>query len=86
MGSLLDACLTLLHLQNGGEEANPLLHLTLAHGPTLFLALKRSLTGAGVWVLAAHQQWPRAARSLHGLALGYGAVLAYHLVLGFRLV
>jgi len=86
MGSLLDACLTLLHLQNGGDEANPLMHLTLAHGPRLFLALKSSLTGAGVWVLAAHQQWPLAARGLHGLALGYGAVLAYHLVLGFRLV
>jgi Domain of unknown function (DUF5658) len=84
--SLLDALLTLLHLHDGGDEANPLMHLTLAHGPMLFLPRKISLTGAGVWGLAAHQQWPLAARGLHGLALGYGAVLASHLLLYFRLV
>src|SRR2546426_1322220 len=56
--SLLDAFLTLLHLQDGGAEANPLIHLALAHGPTLFLALKIGLTGAAVRFLAAHQQWP----------------------------
>jgi hypothetical protein len=44
------------------------------------------LTGAGVWGLAAHQQWPLAVRGLHGLTFGYGAVLVYHLVLCVRLV
>ena len=84
--SLLDAMLTLLHLQDGGAEANPLMHLALAHGPTLFLALKVSLTGVAVWFLAAHQQWPLAVHGLHGLALSYGIVLVYHLVLNLRLV
>ena len=62
------------------------MHLALAHGSPLFLALKLSLTGVAVGWLAAHQQWPLAVRSLHGLALGYGAVLVYHLVLSWRLV
>ena len=84
--SALDALLTLQHLHNGGEEANPLLHLALSHSPTLFLILKSSLTGAGVWVLAVHQQFPLAARSLYTLALGYGLVLVYHLVLCWRVV
>jgi hypothetical protein len=44
------------------------------------------LTGVGVWVLAAHQQFPLAQRGLHGVALGYGVVLLYHLVLCLRLV
>jgi|SoiMethySBSTD1v2_1073268.scaffolds.fasta_scaffold70493_1 formate hydrogenlyase subunit 3/multisubunit Na+/H+ antiporter MnhD subunit len=86
VGSLLDAFLTLGHLAHGGEEANPLLALALAHSPTLFLQLKIGLTGVGVWVLAAHQQLPLAARGLQGLALGYGTVLVYHLVLCWRLV
>jgi hypothetical protein len=79
--SSLDALLTLLYLQGGGGEANPLLHLTLLHSSTLFLACKISLTGVGIWALAAHQQWPLATRGLSGLALLYGLVLVYHLLL-----
>jgi hypothetical protein len=85
-GSLLDAGLTLLHLEDGGSEANPLMHLALAHGPTVFIALKLSLTGLAAWWLAAHQQWSLAVRGLHALALGYGMVLVYHLVLNFHFV
>jgi hypothetical protein len=86
VGSLLDALFTLRHLHQGGQEANPLLALALTDGTALFLHLKISLTGVGVWMLAAHQQFPLAARGLHGLALGYGAVLVYHLVLCWPLV
>jgi Domain of unknown function (DUF5658) len=84
--SILDALLTLLYLQDGGGEANPLMYFILDHSPTLFLPLKIGITGTAVWLLAAHQQWPLAVRGLHGLALGYGAVLVYHLVLCLRLV
>ncbi len=72
VGSLLDALLTLGHLAHGGEEANPLLALALAHSTTLFLQLKIGLTGVGVWVLAAHQQLPLAARGLQGSPWGMG--------------
>jgi hypothetical protein len=85
VSSLLDALLTLLYLEDGGGEANPLMHLALAYGPTVFVALKLSITGVAVWVLSAHQQWPLAVRGLYGLALGYGAVLVYHLVLCWHL-
>ena len=62
-GSLLDALLTLRHLHQGGSEANSIMHLALTHSQTLFLAVKIGLTGAAVWVLAAHQQWPLALRN-----------------------
>ena len=84
--SLLDALLTLRHLQQGGQEANPLLAMALTSGTTWFLQLKIGLTGVGVWLLAAHQQFPLAQRGLQGLTLGYGVVLVYHLVLCLRLV
>jgi len=85
-GSLLDAGLTLRHLADGGSEANPLLALVLTHSTALFLHLKLSLTGASVWLLAAHQQWPLAQYGLHGLTLGYGVVLAYHCLLALHLM
>jgi hypothetical protein len=84
--SLLDALCTLRHLQQGGQEANPLLALALAGSTSLFLHLKICLTGLGVWLLAAHQQFPLAQRGLHGLTLLYGVVLVYHLLLALRLV
>jgi hypothetical protein len=83
--AILDALLTLLHLEDGGSEANPLMQLALVQSSTLFLAVKIGLTGPVVWLLAAHQQWPLAVRGLYGLALAYGAVLLYHLVLALRL-
>jgi Domain of unknown function (DUF5658) len=86
VGSLLDALLTLRYLEDGGGEANPLMRLALAYGPTVFVALKLGITGVAVWVLAAHQQWRLATRGLYGLVLGYGTVLGYHLVLYFRWV
>ncbi len=86
VASLLDALLTLLHIQEGGSEANPLMALALATGPTGFVLLKLSLTGVSVWVLAVHQQWPLAVRGLRGLALGYGLVLAYHCGLSWHVL
>jgi hypothetical protein len=86
VGSLLDAFLTLGHLAHGGAEANPWLARALTHSPARFLQLKMGLTGAGVWILVAHHQHPLAARGLYGLAVVYGALLVYHLLLYVRLV
>jgi hypothetical protein len=86
VGSVLDALFTLLHLEEGGGEANPLMAVALAYGPICFVALKLVLTGGLAWVLAGHQQFPLAVRGLYGLALSYGAVLVYHLALVWRLV
>jgi len=86
VGSFLDALLTLSHLAHGGAEANPWLARALTDSPARFLQLKMGLTGAGVWILVAHHQCPLAVRGLYGLALVYGAVLVYHLLLYVRWV
>jgi hypothetical protein len=72
VGSLLEAFLTLRHLHQGGQEANPVLTMALTYGTPRFLQMKIGLTGVGVWWLAAHQQFPLAQRGLHGLTLSYG--------------
>src|SRR5215467_10007026 len=81
VSSFVDALLTLLHMENGGCEANHSMYVILAHDTTLFVILKLSLTCVAAWFLAVHQQFPLAYRGLHGLALSYRMLLAYHLVL-----
>jgi hypothetical protein len=79
--SALDAALTLLHLQAGGQEANPCMALILVYGQAPFVGVKMVLTGMGVWFLAAHQQFSLALRALYGIVGLYLALLAYHLLL-----
>jgi hypothetical protein len=79
--SVLDALLTLLFLQHGGAEANPLMAVTINYGEAHFVGIKMALTGIGVWFLAAHQHFPLAFRGLHVLATGYVGLLLIHAAL-----
>ncbi len=76
--SALDAWLTLVHLQQGGEEANPLMAFVLGYGDMPFVAIKMALTSIGVWLLAAHQQFPLARKGLHAMAAIYLLLMGYH--------
>jgi hypothetical protein len=76
--SALDALFTLLHLEGGGREVNPLMDLALDAGVSWFLGLKIGLTGLGVVFLAIHQNFRLSRLALHGVALAYSALLAYH--------
>jgi len=84
ISSILDAYLTILHLQRGGGEANPFMALMLTYGYTPFLAIKMVATGVGVWLLAVHQQFVLAWKALHALAGVYAFLLIYHLLLVLR--
>lgn len=76
--SVLDALFTLLFIQNGGGEANPLMAIMIHRGDTHFVGLKMAATGIGAWFLAAHQGFPMAFRGLHALAAGYVGLLLIH--------
>jgi len=76
--SSLDAYLTLLHIQDGGYEVNPLMHLALLTGVPTFTIIKICLSGAGALFLATHGNFP-----LSRFALGFGA-LAYTILLGYH--
>ncbi len=83
VSSLLDAWLTLVHLQQGGQEVNPVMALALGYGDSVFVGIKMALSGAGAWWLAAHQQFPLAMRGLYGVVLAYVLLLCYHGMLVF---
>jgi hypothetical protein len=76
--SSLDALCTLLFIQRGGAEANPLMSFFISLGATPFVAVKMALTGIGAWVLAAHQHFPLAFKCLHVLAACYLGLLFMH--------
>jgi hypothetical protein len=79
--SALDALLTLLHIQQGGSEANPIMALALNQGIHSFLGLKMTMTVIGALVLAIHQNFWLGLRSLYAMALVYAGLLMYHAVI-----
>jgi hypothetical protein len=79
--SILDAFFTLLHLEHGAQEANPLMNTVLLSGVTPFLLIKSLGVGFGGVLLAIHQNFRIFWFGLHGLAVVYTMVLAYHMVL-----
>ena len=82
--SSLDALFTLLHLESGAEEMNPLMRLALLGGLPVFLGLKTWGTGLGALFLAVHQNFHISWLALHGVAVAYGVLLAYHVLLFLR--
>ena len=77
----LDALFTLVHLQGGATEANPVMQLALDHGVGYFLAAKVGVTAFGAWFLAAHQLFGLGFKGLRILAISYCALLAYHVAI-----
>ncbi len=79
--SLLDAFFTLLHLEQGGKEINPLMALFLGLGVPMFLIAKTTLTDLGVIFLAIHENFRLGQRALNVAAVVYSILLSYHGVL-----
>lgn len=79
--SVADLALTLLHLSQGGTEANPVMDWFLVHGGTAaFVAAKLGLTALPALFLLIHARFRGTRPALVGLAAMYGALLAYHAV------
>jgi len=78
-GSLADLVLTLLHLHQGGTEANPIMDWFLAEGGTsAFVAAKLGLTAVPALFLLLHVRFRGSRTALIGLTAMYGALLGYH--------
>ena len=77
----LDALWTLIHLDRGASEWNPLMARVLEGGPDFFVAVKITITALGVWLIAAHQNFRVGRQGLYLIAGGYVALLAYHVAL-----
>jgi hypothetical protein len=80
--SVLDAVFTLLHLEEGAIEANPLMEVALRRGgPAVFLGIKTWITGLGVLFLAAHQNFRLSRIGLRAIAVVYMCLSSYHFLL-----
>jgi hypothetical protein len=79
--SALDALLTLLHIERGGFEVNPVMRWALETGMGTFVATKTVGTSVGAIFLAIHQNFPLSRVALHVVAVVYGAILGYHGIL-----
>ena len=74
-----DAVFTLLYIQKGGAEANPVMAEVIEGGPRPFLLVKCLITNLVLAILCLHKNF-RFVKAVIGALLGaYGALLVYHL-------
>jgi hypothetical protein len=79
--NILDAFFTLLWLQMGGGEGNPLMEQLLKTSDLLFLFQKCVVVGLWLLILMAHKNFRAARIGLWGAFVLYACVLVYHFVL-----
>ncbi len=79
--SAVDVACTLVHLENGAAELNPLMALVLLEGAFVFLAAKGLMTISGVLILAAHRNFRFSLPFLRLIACGYAVLMLYHGIL-----
>ena len=79
--NVLDAVFTLLHLQRGGEEFNPVVARIIEYGPQPFFLIKCAITLGCLLFLLFHVRF-RFVQKIFGAVFGiYLGVLCYHLYL-----
>ena len=81
--NIADSFFTLVHLQNGGVEANPMAQALLRTGREGFVFWKCGLIGLALVVLTVHKNFPMARLGLWISAGAYTLLLCYHLALFF---
>lgn len=79
--SAFDALFTLIYIDQGGSEANPIMAMAIAYGPTHFVRAKMGLTGLGTILLASCERFRLGAACLYLTAMLYAGILLYHAVL-----
>ncbi len=77
----LDSFFTLLHLQSGGIELNPVADTMLSTGRLGFVASKSLLIIVPLVVLTLHKNFPLARAGIWTAAAAYTLLVGYHLTL-----
>jgi hypothetical protein len=83
--SIADMVLTLLYVQAGGEEANPIMAWALAHGTHVFATVKMVVTIVGIVVLLVHIRFQRVRWAVWGIFFAYCLLMLYHTILRMQL-
>lgn len=81
MMNFLDSFFTLVHLQAGGIELNPLAAILLETGRIGFVLWKAVLIGGAILVLCIHKNYVIAKAGLILAAVAYTILVGYHLML-----
>ena len=76
-----DSFFTLVHLQNGGSEVNPIAGMLLLSGRTSFIFSKSMLIALALLVLCVHKNFYLARVGIWIAAGAYTTLFAYHLIL-----
>lgn len=79
--NLLDAFLTLIHIERGGAEANPLMDRLLDVSNETFLFHKAAVVGSLLLVLVVHKNFTIARRAMWVILGVYSLLFVYHLTL-----
>jgi uncharacterized protein DUF5658 len=79
--NVLDAYFTLLYIQMGGKEANPIAQAFLDMGEMPFILVKSAAIGFCLIVLVIHKTFFSVPRVLVAICIFYGLLLVYHLAL-----
>jgi len=81
MLNVLDAYFTLVFVQLGGKEANPVAQMCLDMGDIPFILVKSALIGFCLLVLLMHHTFYAVPRVLLAICAFYTVLIAYHVVL-----
>jgi len=81
--NIADSFFTLVHLQHGGVEANPMAAALLTTGRAGFVFWKCGLIGLALVVLTVHKNFPMARLGLWVSAAAYTLLFCYHVALFF---
>lgn len=81
LANVADSFFTLIHLQGGGTEVNPIADILLRAGLTRFVLMKSALVGMALLVLCVHKNFKIARIGLWTAAGAYTLLIAYHVAL-----
>ena len=82
---VLDANLTLYHLQRGGIELNPLMGHLISTGERTFFVVKLGIAALGLLFLGIHKNFPMVRSGLAAIFLIFLGVVGWHCVLALNL-
>lgn len=79
--NIADSFFTLIHLQSGGTEVNPIAGVLLTTGLPSFVLLKSTMIALALVVLCVHKNFHLARLGLWVAAIAYTLLCLYHLSL-----
>ena len=77
----VDAVFTLIYLQRGGSEANPIMDRLINCGPQTFVFMKCGITNIGLTILCLHKNFRWVKGVIASLFVVYSLLFVYHLYL-----